>query len=90
MLIGVGLLLGIARRVRCGTRAGHFRLIPKGRPDRIELLSPCKTTVSAPGSPSRAEHGRHLFPGVAVAEALKQRGCAVTLLISPKESTRRR
>jgi len=29
--------------------------------------------------------GGHLFPGVAVAGELKQRGCAVTLLISPKE-----
>ncbi len=33
--------------------------------------------------------GGHLFPGLAVAEALQQRGCAVCLLVSPKEVDQR-
>jgi UDP-N-acetylglucosamine--N-acetylmuramyl-(pentapeptide) pyrophosphoryl-undecaprenol N-acetylglucosamine transferase len=33
--------------------------------------------------------GGHLFPGLAVAEQLVKRGCAVTLLVSPKEVDQR-
>ena len=32
--------------------------------------------------------GGHIFPGMAVAEQLRRRGCAVTLLLSPKEVDR--
>jgi UDP-N-acetylglucosamine--N-acetylmuramyl-(pentapeptide) pyrophosphoryl-undecaprenol N-acetylglucosamine transferase len=33
--------------------------------------------------------GGHLFPGVAVAEQLQQRGCAISLLVSPKDVDQR-
>lgn len=49
--------------------------------------------MTQPGAPRIAiacgGTGGHLFPGLAVAEQLLKRGCAVTLLVSPKEVDQR-
>ena len=53
-------------------------------PDLSPPSHPCASAVIACGGT-----GGHLFPGLAVADELRRRGCRVTLMVSPKDVDQR-
>src|SRR4051812_579478 len=53
------------------------------------ISMPVKTDIKPRIAIACGGTGGHLFPGLAVAQALLDRGCAVTLIISPKDVDQR-